>query len=453
MAMLERALAWSQQHPVAYAAGSVVLLLLGAWIAWVVSRRVILHVITSVIRRSTFTWDDAFLERGVFSRLTAAIPAVLLYQGANAIPEIPDRLSSALQRIALAWVCLLVAHAVSAALTAANDVYTRFPTAKDRPIKGILQVVAIVAYIGAGILAGAALFNRSPLLVLSGLGAMTAVTMLVFRDSLLSLVAGIQITTNNLIRVGDWIEMPQFHADGDVIDIALNTIQVSNWDKTITVIPAHKFLEHSFKNWRGMQESGGRRIKRSVHIDVSTIRFLTDEEIEHFGRFHLLKDYIAEKKAELEEHNRQLADHPDVIANVRRLTNVGTLRAYLMAYLRQNTRIHKEMTFLVRQLQPTSEGLPLEIYVFVNDVRWAVYEGVQADVFDHVFAIAPEFGLRIFQSPSGNDFARALSGRPQVEGAPFAEVHPVEPDHAPRLRDGGAQPGAPKPEAPDHDRA
>jgi len=412
---MEGALDWLRQNPAAHAAGGFFVLFAVAWLSWTVTRRVVLRIVAAVIRRSPSTWDDAFLERNVFGRLTGAVPAVVVHQGLAFLPNLPQRASSLASRLAVAWICLVVAHALSAALMAANDVYSRYPAAKDRPIKGVLQVLAVVGWMAAGILAVAALVDRSPTLLLSGLGALTAIAMLVFRDSLLSLVAGIQITTNNLIRVGDWIEMRPFDADGDVIDIALNSIQVRNWDKTITVIPAHKFLEHSFKNWRGMQESGGRRIKRSVFIDLSTIRFLTDEEVDHFGRFFLLQDYIARKKAELEEHNRTVVHDPTVVANVRRLTNVGTLRAYVTAYLRQHPGIHQDMTFLVRQLQPTPEGLPLEVYVFTNDVRWAVYEGIQADVFDHILAVAPEFGLRVFQNPSGHDFASAMRGRAPVE--------------------------------------
>jgi len=413
--MLAGAMEWLRGNPGAHAAAGFLLLFAIGSLAWLVTRRVILRVVAAVIRRSPSSWDDAFLERNVFGRLSAAVPAVVVHQGLQFMPALPERGASLVARLAVAWVCVAIAHALSAALTAANDVYSRYPAAKDRPIKGVLQVLAVVGWLAAGIFAVSALVDRSPTLLLSGLGALTAIAMLVFRDSLLSLVAGIQITTNNLIRVGDWIEMPQFNADGDVLDIALNSIQVRNWDKTITVIPAHKFLEHSFKNWRGMQESGGRRIKRSVFIDLSTIRFLTDEEVDRFGRFFLLHDYIARKKAELEAHNRAVVHDSSLVANVRRLTNVGTLRAYVEAYLRQHPGIHQEMTFLVRQLQPTPEGLPLEIYVFTNDVRWAVYEGIQADVFDHILAVAPEFGLRVFQNPSGHDFAHALRGSPAAE--------------------------------------
>jgi len=228
----------------------------------------------------------------------------------------------------------------------------------------------------------------------------------VFRDTLLSLVAGIQLTGNDLIRVGDWIEMPQFNADGDVVDIALNTVKVQNWDRTFTVIPTHRFLEQSFKNWRGMQASGGRRIKRSVLLDMSSIRFLEPDEVDDLRRFAVLRPYF---DAKLREIDAWTEDHPEARedpVNARRLTNVGTFRAYVAAYLRGRPDIRHDMTFLVRQLDPTPEGLPLEVYVFVADTRWAVYEGIQSDVFDHLLAILPEFGLRVFQQPSGADVGR-----------------------------------------------
>jgi miniconductance mechanosensitive channel len=313
-----------------------------------------------------------------------------------------------MQRLALATLLLFGVRAFGALLAAVQHVYSRHPSSKDRPIKGILQVVSVVAHLITVIFIIAALMNKSPLILFSGLGAMTAILLLVFRDTLLSLVAGIQLTANDLVRVGDWIEMPQFNADGDVIDIALNSVSVQNWDKTITVIPTHKFLENSFKNWRGMRETGGRRIKRSLYIDMSAVRFLTDAEIERFGKFALLHDYIEAKREELAKHNLRQAAGPEIIANARRMTNIGTLRAYAINYLRQHPGVHQGMTLLVRQLQPTAEGLPLEIYTFTSDTAWAAYEGIQSDIFDHLLAILPEFGLRVFQSPSGHDMQALL---------------------------------------------
>lgn len=400
-----RAFEWLQAHPIVAAAVGLALLSGIAWLAFSAVRRVVLRIITRLAQRSAAWWDEVLVEHRVFHRLAWLVPPIVVYEGIEFVPYFPAELGGLVRRVALASLALLVAWAFSALLSAIDAIYRRYPISRDRPIKGILQVFVIVAHIVAWVLAIAAILDRDPFWFLSGLGALTAVAMLVFRDSLLSLVAGIQITANGLIRVGDWIEMPQFGADGDVIDIALNSVRVQNWDKTITVIPTHKFLEHSFKNWRGMQEAGGRRIKRAFHIDMGTIRFLTEEEIERFGRFVLLKDYIAQKKKELEEHNRIHAAEPGYIANARRLTNIGTLRAYIVEYLRQHPMLRKDMTLMVRQLQPGPEGLPLEIYCFTADTRWPVYESIQADIFDHVLAMVPEFGLKIYQKPSGRDVA------------------------------------------------
>lgn len=410
-------------HPVAGAALGLSLLAALSWLAYGVMQRIVLPILSSMIRRTPTGMDDALLERKTFERIAWAVPLLIFHQGLLFLQSVPEGLSTLLSRLSVALIILVAVRAFAAAVAAINDVYIRLPQAKNRPIKGYLQVANVIAHLVAAIFIVAALIDRSPVILLSGLGAMTAIILLVFRDTILSLVAGVQITTNELIRVGDWIEMPQFGADGDVIDIALNTISVQNWDKTITVIPTHKFLEHSFKNWEGMRRSGGRRIKRAIHLDVSTVRFLTEEEVDRFENFALLRDYIRQKRRELEEHNRVIAD-PTLTVNARRLTNLGTFRAYVTNYLRQHPGVHQEMTFLVRQLQPTAEGLPLEIYVFANDVRWAVYEGIQADIFDHVFAIVPAFGLRPFQNPSGNDFVRAFGWEEGVEPASGRRLNP-----------------------------
>jgi miniconductance mechanosensitive channel len=272
-----------------------------------------------------------------------------------------------------------------------------------------LQLVKLVSAVLAAILILATLMDRSPLIFLSGLGAMAAVILLVFRDTLLSVVASIQLTSYNMVHVGDWIEMPEFGADGDVIDVALHTVKVQNWDKTITTIPTHRLVEGSFKNWRGMSNSGGRRIKRVILVDVNTIRFLDDEEVERIGKFALLHDYIAEKKRAIDEYNRDPGRDPSLNTDIRRLTNVGTFRAYIESYLRAHPRIHNGMTLMVRQLAPTPEGLPLEVYCFTNTTDWGAYEGIQADILDHVFAVVSEFGLRCFQAPAGRDL-EALAG-------------------------------------------
>ncbi len=394
-------------YPMAQTGLAVGMVLSVALVLHFIARHYVIRVISAVVRRSRTWWDEVLMERQVFHRLIPLVPLLVIYRGVQFVPHMPDALVVFVQRLAMALMVLAGIRAIDALLTAVNDIYSRYPIARGRPIKGYLQVAKIIAWIFAIILIIAALMDQSPWFFVSGLGAMMAVILLIFRDTLLSLVAGMQLVNNDLIRVGDWIEMPQFQADGDVVDISLNVVKVLNWDKTITVIPTHKFLEHSFRNWRSMTELGGRRIKRPIHVDMSTIRFLTKEEIERFGRFTLLADYIKAKSEELEEYNRNTvpADAADIVANARHLTNVGTFRAYITEYLRRNPKIHKEMTFLIRQLAPTAQGLPIEIYVFTNDTRWVAYEGIQADIFDHLLAVAPEFGLRVFQDPTGSDFA------------------------------------------------
>jgi len=255
------------------------------------------------------------------------------------------------------------------------------------------------------------MLDKSPLIFLSGIGAMTAVLLLAFKDTILSLVASVQLTSNDTIRVGDWIEMPDFNADGDVVDVALHTVSIQNWDKTITTIPTYKFIAGSFKNWRAMGEAGGRRIKRSLLLDMSSIRFLTPEEIDRFGAFALLKEYIANKRSEVSAFNAEAGRDSRINADIRRLTNVGTFRAYIYQYLRHHPAIHQDMTLMVRQLEPSSAGLPIEIYCFTNITNWSIYEGIQSDIVEHLLAVAGDFDLRIFQNPSGEDLARiAMSG-------------------------------------------
>jgi len=390
--------------------------LVAAWISFFICRAYVLRLIRFLTKNISNLWGQAFFDHRLFSQLSWIVPNLIIHAGTKAIIALPEFFSLIVQRITMATIIFLAMRAITCLLGNLQNSYSQLEAAKNRPIKGLLQVVIIILHLLGFILIFSILMDSSPWVFLSGLGAMTAVLLLIFRDTILSLVAGIQLTTNNFIRVGDWIDMPQFGADGDVVDIALHAVRVQNWDRTITVIPTHKFLEHSFKNWRGMQESGGRRIKRAINVDMSTIRFLTQDEIKRFERFALLKDYIQQKCEELEKHNNKFAHDPNLIVNSRRLTNVGTFRVYLINYLRQHPQIHQQMTFLVRQLAPSDRGLPIEIYVFASDVRWAFYEGIQADIFDHVLAITGEFGLRIFQSPSGVDVREALENHHQLTG-------------------------------------
>jgi miniconductance mechanosensitive channel len=299
---------------------------------------------------------------------------------------------------------------LDAILNTVEVIYSNFRASKEIPIKGFIQITKIAIYFLSAIFVISILLNKTPVYLLSGIGALAAVLMLIFRDSILGFVAGIQLAANRMVSNGDWIEMPKYGADGDVLEVALTTVKVQNWDKTITTIPTYALISESFKNWRGMQESGGRRIKRSVNIDMNSISFCNEEMLERFGKVQYISEYIETKRAELEEFNKAAKVDNASLANGRRMTNVGTFRAYVRAYLRNHPMINEQMTFLVRQLQPTQNGLPIEIYVFSKDQVWANYEAIQADIFDHILAVVPEFDLRVYQNPSGSDFRDLVSG-------------------------------------------
>ncbi|MCH7715520.1 MAG: mechanosensitive ion channel [Gemmatimonadetes bacterium] len=399
---------WLNAYPTVATALALTAMILLAWLMDVVAKQRILAAISLVVKRTKFAWDDELLEHRVFERFGRLVPALVIYFGIPVVPGVGPEAEAFIRHVAAAFMVAVVVLAIGALLTAVNDIYERFEMAAHRPIKGYLQVSKIAVYVLGAVVVLATLMNRSPLIFLSGIGAMTAVLMLVFKDTLLSLVASIQLMSNDMVRVGDWIEMPKYNADGDVIDIALHTVKIQNWDNTITTVPTSKFIEDSFKNWRGMSESGGRRIKRSIWIDKGTIRFLSDEEITRFKRFALLRDYIEQKQKELRDYNEALGGEPGDV-NMRRLTNIGTFRAYILNYLKNHPKIHQEKTLMVRQLAPTPHGIPLEVYVFTNDTAWSVYEGIQADIFEHVMALVPEFGLRLFQNPTGADFKKVFS--------------------------------------------
>ena len=359
----------------------------------------------NLVKNSTTHWDDELVKAGVFGRVSHVAPAFVVYYGLGFFPELPELLTDGLRRLTVAVMVLVGALAISSVLTAAERIYDAHPSYRQRPIKGYIQVVSILVYLFAGLLILAALMNRSPWIFVSGIGAMTAVLLLVFRDTILSLVASVQIASNDMIRVGDWIEMPELGADGDVIEVALHTVKVQNWDKTITTIPTHRLIADSFKNWRGMSMSGGRRIKRSVSLDLQSVRFLTDEETARFASWGLLSDYIASKRDELANANAEVGS--ELPADLRRLTNLGTFRAWIWALLRAHPKIHQTgHTLLVRQLPAGPQGVPIEIYCFSNDTDWIAYEGIQADLLDRVLAMVPEFGLRVFQEPAGSDLER-----------------------------------------------
>ena len=394
---------WLEHYPELYSLTGLSLLLLAAWLAnWVV-KRILLRGLYRALKATPIGQDGSLHDSRVIARLANIVPALIISAGITLVPNLPKAVVAVTGNVCSAFIVLTIALAISGVLTLLNNIYQKRPNAHLKPIKGYVQVLKILLFAIAAILMVASLIDRSPLILLSGLGAMAAVLMLIFQDTLLSLVASVQISSSDIVRVGDWIEMPQLNADGDVIDIALHTVKVQNWDKTITTIPTKRFISDPFKNWRGMQESGGRRIKRSLLLDQTSISFLSPEQITRLQRFLLLGQYLNSKQSELLSWNSALAEASQEPANTRRVTNIGTFRAYVEHYLRQHPGIHQEMTQLVRQLSPTADGLPLELYCFTNTIAWARYEAIQSDIFDHLLAILPEFGLRVFQHPSGAD--------------------------------------------------
>ncbi|NLY10862.1 MAG: mechanosensitive ion channel [Firmicutes bacterium] len=370
---------------------------------YVVLRKYILQYLYRFFKRTKNKWDQMLFEQGVFDNVARFIPTIMLYRSVAILPTIGESIQKFLE---LALVIIIVAVFVKA-LDAGLYIYNTFPISLKRPLTGVVQILKIGLYAVGGVILVSILIDQPPWFILSGLGAMTAILTIVFQSTILSFVTGIRLINNDLIRVGDWIEMPKFGADGDVIEIGLHTIRVQNWDKTITVIPTHKLMDEYFINWRGMREVGGRRVKRSILIDQTSVKFCDREMIERYKKIHLLKGYVEAKEKEIEEYNKQHNIDPSSPVHGRRMTNLGTFRAYLTNYLKQHPKIRQDMLIIVRHLQPTTEGLPVEVYFFTNDTAWVNYESIQADVFDHIFAVVPEFGLRVYQKPSGYDLKEA----------------------------------------------
>ncbi|MGC9421921.1 mechanosensitive ion channel family protein [Vibrio sp.] len=354
--------------------------------------------------QSQASWHHVLFAGNLFSRIALMIQGIVIGIQAKwwLAPESAIR-ESILMFVAL-WVVIYALLALYSLLNALEVLLSRTSIGRNMPLKGISQSLKIILFIIAALLITSVLIGKSPLILLSGVGAMTAVIMLVFKDPILGLVAGVQLSANKMLSVGDWLEMPKYGADGAVIDISLTTVKVQNWDKTITTIPTYALISDSFKNWKGMQESGGRRIKRSVLIDASSIHFLSEREIERLTHAQLLEPYIKQKVEEITAYNREHQVDDSTSINGRRLTNLGSFRAYLERYLRAHPEIHQHMTLMVRQLAPTHEGVALELYCFTATTVWVEYERIQSDIFDHLYAVLPEFDLRVSQAPTGSDF-------------------------------------------------
>lgn len=388
----------------------IALLVLAALLIFVGVAMLIARALAGVARRTLRVvgrpeWAEGLITRNVFRNIGYALPLLAVLSNLPQLAIRPE-LAVLLTRVFTSAGVVFIFMSLIGILRTWEDIYSSSRRGQIRSIKGYVELARILLWLICAILVLSVMMDRSPLLMLSGLGALSAVLLLVFKDTLLSLVASTQMSNYDMLRLGDWIEMPQAGADGFVIDMALHTVKVQNWDKTVTTIPTYKLFSESFRNWRHMFESGGRRIKRTLRIDASTVRFLDEAEISDLRRYALIRDYLDGKQVELEETNRKLGDLTAVPANRRRLTNIGTFRAYAKAYIENHPEIHKGMLMIVRMMEPQSEGIPVEVYCFTNNTAWVEYERIQGDIFDHLLAILPEFWLRLYQAPAGSDLSR-----------------------------------------------
>jgi len=383
---------------------SLTILILFAAIANFIAKRIIVRGVRHLVTKLKSPNQSIFAQHSVIQKFANIVPAVVIMNGIATVPHLSPKFITFVEMAAQAFIFLTLALTVSEILNIFNLIYQRNPKSRNKPIKGYLQLVKLILFVVCGLMILGTFLKKDVFTLLAGFGAMAAVLMLVFQNTILSLVASVQIASYDMVRIGDWIEMPSLNADGDVIDISLHTVTVQNFDKTYTTIPTNKLVTDTFKNWRGMSNSGCRRMKRSLFLDQSSVHFMTDDEQQKLKEFLLLDQYLDAKQSEIEDFNKQLSNQSRY--NKRRLTNIGTFRAYVEFYLRQHKGIAQNQTIMVRQLQPTSQGLPLEVYAFTNTIAWVSYEAIQSDIFDHLIAILPEFGLRVYQAPSGHDLQR-----------------------------------------------
>ena len=384
--------------------------LLVAYLADTVCRKILLKVVSRLVKQTKATWDDIVFDRKVMVHLSRMVAPILIYILLPlAFSDAESATLALILRFCLIFIIIMFLSFISSLLAAVYTVYSEKEQFRDRPLKGLLQTVQVILYFVGGIIVVSILIDRSPGVLLTGLGASAAVLMLVFKDSIMGFVSGVQLSANNMLKVGDWITMPKYGADGDVIEVSLNTVKVRNFDKTITTIPPYLLVSDSFQNWRGMQESGGRRIKRSINIDMNSVRFCTPEMLAKYRKIQLLANYVEQTEQVIKEYNEEHHIDNSILVNGRRQTNLGVFRAYLTCYLKSHPGVNHDMTCMVRQLQPTDHGIPLELYFFSATTSWIPYEDLQSDVFDHLLAIISEFDLHVFQSPSGEDFRERLN--------------------------------------------
>jgi miniconductance mechanosensitive channel len=381
-----------------------------SFLANFVAKKIIVVGLTAITKRTKSVWDDFLVHRKVFHKLSHLAPALVIqYTIGIALYDYSPSLTLIIEKFTYIYIVAAWLFVISSLLNALHDMYMTLEVSKTRPIKGYVQLAKIVIYVLGGIVIISILINKNPLNLLVGMGASAAILMLVFKDTILGLVASVQVSANNMVKPGDWIAMPSRGADGTVLEITLNTVKVQNWDRTISTFPTYALVSESFTNWKGMEESDGRRIKRSIYIDMRSVKFCSPELLEKLKRIHLVKDYIETRAKEIEEFNKKMDFDTSMPVNGRRMTNLGIFRRYLEHYLKNSSNINTDATYMVRHLQPTEKGIPVEIYCFSKVKAWVEYEGVQADIFDHILAIVPQFELRVFQNPSGDDFQKIVS--------------------------------------------
>lgn len=386
--------------------GCVVVIAIAAVAAWV-SRYAMVKVMTAVSRKTAWSWDDALVKRHVFRHLAKIVPLLVIQHGATLVEGIPPSIERVVSSITSALIVVFVLIAIGAALSALEDLYKQSPRAHERSIKGYIQLIKIVIYGIGGVVVLATLIGRSPMTLLAGLGAVSAVLLLIFKDTILSVVASVQLSSNDMLRVGDWIAMPANDVDGDVVEVALHTVKVVNWDKTISTIPTWDLISKSYRNYRNMYETG-RRIRRALNIDFNSVRYLSADEIERLRELRLLEPYFKRKMDELEAYNGELRKAGAAPVNERRLTNLGTFRAYVQAYIGTHPEVNQDLLWAVRQLDPTPTGVPLQVYGYTRNTSFVPHHNVTDDIFEHLIAILPEFGLSLFQQPSGTDLRGGL---------------------------------------------
>lgn len=375
-----------------------------AIIFWWIAQIVVNRFIKPLVHKTAAQWDDTLLEQGVFRKLGHIIPILIISSLLPVVFTDYPNWSSPISTLTTALIAFIIIRVVIAFITAANVFLSRSPRYQDKPVASFTQLAKILVWCFGLIIVLAIVIQRNPIAILGAMGAVSAVLLLIFKDTILGFIASIQLAINDMVRLGDWVSVPKYGADGDVIEINLTTIKVSNWDKTTSTVPTYSFVSDSFKNWRGMQESGGRRIKRSVNFKISSIRFCDDEMLARYSRIALVRPHIEKLQKEIQEFNlTKNIDTSASIVNGRRMTNIGVFRAYILNYIVHNPRINTDMTCIVRQLEPTELGVPLEIYCFSRIKAWVEYESIQSDIFDHVLATVPHFDLEVFENPASSD--------------------------------------------------